>query len=67
MAVREILHVGNPLLRERSREVTPSELATPELQTLIDTHALATWDPFERFHREAFVARITKFVERVGS
>jgi len=36
MAVREILHVGNPLLRERSREVTPDELATPAVQQLID-------------------------------
>jgi peptide deformylase len=34
--VREILHVGNPLLRRRSREVTRDELATPEVQGLID-------------------------------
>ena len=191
MAVREILHVGNPLLREPARPVTLEELATPELQTLIDdlidtmhaangagiaatqvgelvriatihvdhnprypykpkipltvvvnpvieplddelveinegclsvpnlrgnvmrhvnvrvrwldrdgaahdeiqrgltagtfqhecdhldgvlfvdrvtdTHTLTTWEQFERFHRDAFVARITEFVERVGS
>ena len=36
MAVREILTVGHPLLRERSREVTPDELASPAIQTLID-------------------------------
>ena len=36
MAVRDILHVGNPLLRERSREVTRDELASPEMQQLID-------------------------------
>ena len=36
MAVRDILHVGNPLLRERSREVTRDELAAPEMQQLID-------------------------------
>jgi len=36
MAVREILHVGHPLLRERSREVTRDELASPEMQQLID-------------------------------
>lgn len=36
MTVREILHVGNPLLREVSREVTPGELASPEVQQLID-------------------------------
>jgi peptide deformylase len=34
--VRDILHVGNPLLRERSREITREELATPEMQQLID-------------------------------
>jgi peptide deformylase len=36
MTVREILHVGNPLLRETSREVTTDELASPEVQQLID-------------------------------
>ena len=36
MAVREILHVGNPLLREVSRPVTRNELASPEVQQLID-------------------------------
>jgi len=34
--VRDILHVGNPLLRERSREITRDELASPEMQQLID-------------------------------
>ncbi|MBI4934523.1 MAG: peptide deformylase [Actinobacteria bacterium] len=36
MTVREILHVGNPLLRERSREVSHAELASPQMQQLID-------------------------------
>jgi peptide deformylase len=36
MAVRDILHVGNPLLRERSREVDAAELASPAMQQLID-------------------------------
>lgn len=36
MTVREILHVGNPLLREVSRPVTLDELASPEMQQLID-------------------------------
>ena len=36
MPVREILHVGNPLLRKRSREVTRDELESPEMQQLID-------------------------------
>ena len=36
MTVRDILHVGNPLLRERSREVGVEELASPEVQQLID-------------------------------
>ena len=36
VTVREILHVGNPLLRERSREVTRDELRAPETQRLID-------------------------------
>ena len=36
MAVREILTVGHPLLRERAREVTADELAGAEMQTLID-------------------------------
>jgi len=36
MSVREILHVGNPLLREVSREVSRDELASPAMQQLID-------------------------------
>ncbi len=36
MAVREILTVGHPLLRERAREVTPDELGSPEIKQLID-------------------------------
>jgi peptide deformylase len=36
VTVREILHVGNPLLRERSRELTLDELARPATQQLID-------------------------------
>jgi peptide deformylase len=36
MTVRDILHVGNPLLRQRSREITLAELASPEMQQLID-------------------------------
>ena len=36
MTVRSILHVGNPLLRQRSVEVTREQLASPEVQQLID-------------------------------
>lgn len=32
-----------------------------------DTRSLATWEQFDRFHRAAFVERITDFVQRVGS
>ena len=32
-----------------------------------DPATLATWDEFERHHRDAFIERITKFVELVGS
>ena len=36
MAVREIVTVGDPVLRERAREVTAAELRSPEVQALID-------------------------------
>ena len=36
MSVREIVAIGDPVLRRRAREVTPEELRTPELQALID-------------------------------
>ena len=36
MAVREIVTVGDPVLRERAREVTPEELRSPAVQRLID-------------------------------
>jgi len=32
-----------------------------------DPRTLTTWEQFDRFHRDAFVERITSFVERVGS
>jgi peptide deformylase len=32
-----------------------------------DTRSLSTWEQFERYRREEFVARITEFVRRVGS
>ena len=37
------------------------------LDRVQDTTTLTTWEQFERFHRDAFVERITAFVERVGS
>lgn len=36
MAVLDILHVGNPLLRQRAQELTRAELAFPETQAFID-------------------------------
>ncbi len=36
MGVRPIVTVGDPVLRERAREVDPAELASPEVQALID-------------------------------
>jgi peptide deformylase len=36
MAVREILERGDPVLRERAREVPLDELRSPAIQTLID-------------------------------
>jgi peptide deformylase len=36
MTVRPIVTVGHPVLRERAREVTPAELASPDVQELID-------------------------------
>jgi len=37
------------------------------LDRVHDTRSLATWEQFERFHRAAFIERITEFVQRVGS
>jgi peptide deformylase len=36
VTVRPIVTVGHPVLRERAREVTPEELASPEVQGLVD-------------------------------
>ena len=36
MTIRKIATVGHPVLRERARELTTDELASPELQRLID-------------------------------
>lgn len=37
------------------------------IDKVTDPATLATWDQFEAHHRDAFVKRITEFVERVGS
>jgi peptide deformylase len=37
------------------------------LDRVEDTRTLTTWEQFARHHRDAFVARITEFVQRVGS
>jgi len=37
------------------------------LDKVFDTRSLTTWEQFEKFHRAAFVERITEFVQRVGS
>jgi peptide deformylase len=34
---------------------------------VVDTSTLSTWAEYEEFHRDAFVERITAFVQRVGS
>jgi peptide deformylase len=36
VAVREIVTIGEPVLRQRAREVTPEELRSPDVQHLID-------------------------------
>lgn len=36
MSVREIVTVGHPVLRERARDVTPEELASPDVQAFVD-------------------------------
>ena len=36
MTIRKIATVGHPVLRERARELAPDELASPEVQRLID-------------------------------
>ena len=36
MSVREIVEIGHPVLRERSRELTREELRSAEIQALID-------------------------------
>jgi peptide deformylase len=37
------------------------------LDRVVDPRTFTTWEQFERFHRAAFVERITAFVDRVGS
>jgi peptide deformylase len=36
MSVREVVAIGDPVLRERSRELDLEEIASPEIQQLID-------------------------------
>ena len=36
MTVRPVLQIGHPTLRERAREITEAEVATPEIRALVD-------------------------------
>lgn len=45
MAIRPVLTIGNPLLREVARDLTAAEIASPALRTLID-------DMVETMHHE---------------
>jgi peptide deformylase len=36
VSVREVVTIGDPVLRERARDVSPEELASPAIQKLID-------------------------------
>jgi peptide deformylase len=36
VSVREVVAIGDPVLRERARELSPAEIASPEIQELID-------------------------------
>jgi peptide deformylase len=37
------------------------------IDRVADPTTLCTWDTFEKHHREAFIERITRFTQRVGS
>jgi peptide deformylase len=36
VSLREVVEIGDPVLRERARELSPEEIASPEIQGLID-------------------------------
>ena len=36
MSVRQVVEVGDPVLRQRARELSPDEIGSPEIQRLID-------------------------------
>jgi peptide deformylase len=36
VSVREVVQIGDPVLRESAREVTPDEIGSPQIQSLID-------------------------------
>jgi peptide deformylase len=36
MTVRQVVEIGDPVLRQRARELSLEEIASPEIQTLID-------------------------------
>jgi peptide deformylase len=36
VSVRQVVEIGDPVLRERARELSPEEIASPEIQALID-------------------------------
>ena len=66
-------HTGEPVDREvhgvsagtYQHEVDHLD-ATLFIDRVRDPRSLTTWTEFERFHREAFIARVTEIVTRYG-
>ena len=56
---------GSPPARSSTSSITSTACSSSTGCT--DPTTLTTWAQFERWHRAAFVERITAFVERVGS
>ena len=74
MSVREIVTVGDPLLRARARDVSAAELRTPAVQGLIDDlidtmreyHGIGLAAPQVHESVRIFVAGLEKEDERTG-
>ena len=69
MTIRKIATVGHPVLRERARDVSPAELASPDVQKALAAQGfrpmIGSAEEFDAFYR-AERAKWAKVIKASG-
>jgi peptide deformylase len=64
MTVRAIVEIGHPVLRERAQHDLDHLDGTLFVDRVTDPRTLTTWEQFERFHRDEWLARVEPYLRK---